>query len=139
MSYDIFLTGSNDLNGEHTYEIMIWLGRLGNATPLGSVVDTATIGGILWNLWQGKMTDASGSWTVYSFVADEDHKDYPGNLHGFLSHLTDSKKVPSSGQYIQKFQSGVEAFTGTNASFATSPFTISVYTTAGQIQPVTAG
>lgn len=48
----------------HKYEIMLWMNHHGGASPLGSIVTQATVGGHSWNVNRG----TNGKNEVFSFV-----------------------------------------------------------------------
>lgn len=122
MSYDLWLASSAD--GDNEYEIMIWLAALGGAGPIsstGSSVATPTIGGYSWDLYSG----TNGDTTVYSFVASSDIESWSGDMMDFFTYLVENEGV-SSSKYITQLQAGTEPFTGTDAVFTTSSYSISV-------------
>lgn len=103
---------------------MIWLAALGGAEPIGygTPIASPTIGGITWNLYKGPNT-----WTVFSFVAASEQKDFSGDVWQFFSYLIDNQGLPAD-YYLQTIQAGTEAFTGDGAWFTVSPFTLSMET-----------
>lgn len=103
---------------------MVWLSAMGGAGPIsstGSAVATASIADNKWSLYAG----TNGDTTVYSFVADSDIKDFDGDLNEFFTYLVKNEGV-SDSLYITQLQAGTEPFTGTNAVFSTTKYTISV-------------
>lgn len=103
---------------------MVWLAALGGAGPIsstGSAVATPTIAGSSWSLYSG----TNGDTTVYSFVASSTIESFDGDLMEFFTYLVDNEGV-SSSKYITSLQAGTEPFTGTDAVFSTTSYTISV-------------
>ncbi|RAQ51160.1 endoglucanase-1 precursor [Aspergillus flavus] len=120
VAYDIFTSSTAGGNAE--YEIMIWTAALGGAGPIsttGSPIDTPTIGGKTWKLYQG----TNAATTVFSFVAPSEIQDYSGNLAEFFTYLAEKQSFPAS-QYYLSIGAGTEPFTGQNAVFTTSSYTI---------------
>lgn len=64
---------------------------------------------------------------MYSFVATSTIASFSGDLNLFFQYLINNEGV-SSSLYITSLQSGTEPFTGTNAVFTSSAYTISVRT-----------
>ncbi|KUI68609.1 putative xyloglucan-specific endo-beta-1,4-glucanase A [Cytospora mali] len=122
VSYDLWLAPTS--GGTNKYEIMIWLAALGGAGPIsksGSAIATATIGGHDFKLYSGP----NGDTTVYSFVATSTITSFSGDLNLFFKYLTANEGI-SSSMYITSLQAGTEPFTGSDAVFKTSAYTISV-------------
>lgn len=123
VSYDAFLSSESSTTATHEYEVMVWLASLGGAEPIGhsdGAIASPTIGGITWDLYKG-----DNSWTVFSFVAQSTVKTYSGDINDFFQYLTDNEGV-SSSQYLQTIGAGTEPFTGSNATFTVSPYSISL-------------
>lgn len=80
VSYDAFLYSEATTTGAHDYEIMIWLSALGGAEPIGygSSVTSVVIGDYTWDLYEGTNTEGSNTWTVFSFVAPTEIKNFSG-------------------------------------------------------------
>lgn len=122
MSYDLWLAGS--AGGTNEYEIMVWLAAIGGAGPIsstGSAIATPTIAGSSWSLYSGP----NGDTTVYSFVASSQIEDFSGDMMDFLNYLVENEGV-SNTKYITSLQAGTEPFTGSNAVFTTSSYSMSV-------------
>src|SRR5690242_18913597 len=65
VSYDLWLSPDPQLGNAHaSHEIMIWLHKEGDISPLGSKQVTTTIGGVEWDLWEGPHPEAG--WLVHS-------------------------------------------------------------------------
>ncbi|KAF7159908.1 hypothetical protein CNMCM5623_005414 [Aspergillus felis] len=122
VAYDMFLSSS--ASGSHSYEIMVWLGALGGAGPIsstGSPIATPTIDGIQWKLYLGP----NGSMQVYSFVAESTTESFTGDLLNFFKYLESSQGL-SSSLYLVDVQAGTEPFSGSNAVFTVSDYSVSV-------------
>ncbi|KAH8878990.1 concanavalin A-like lectin/glucanase [Thozetella sp. PMI_491] len=123
VAYDLFTSNSCG-STTAAYEIMIWLDALGGAGPIsstGSTIATPTIDGVSWKLYKGP----NGSMTVFSFVASTAQTSFSGNLHDFLAYLTSNQGLPSS-QCLYSLGAGTEPFTGSNAVFTTSAYSVSI-------------
>ena len=123
VSYDSFLGTS--ATSAASYEVMIWLSAIGGAGPIsstGSPIATPTIGSTAFNLYEGP----NGSMKVYSFVAQSKSvTNYSGDLMTFYKYLETNFGV-SSSLYVQSIGAGTEPFTGTDAKFTTSAYSITV-------------
>ncbi|KAH7011118.1 concanavalin A-like lectin/glucanase domain-containing protein [Ilyonectria destructans] len=122
VAYDLWLAPS--ATADNQYEIMIWLGAYGGAGPIsstGSPVDTPTLAGSDWKLYSG----ANGDTTVFSFVATSNITSFDGDLNEFFTYLTSNQGV-SESMYATSLQAGTEPFTGSDAVFDTTAYTISV-------------
>jgi xyloglucan-specific endo-beta-1,4-glucanase len=124
VSYDAFISSVDSTTAAHNYEVMIWLAALGGAEPIGygTPIASPTIDGITWNLYKGPNT-----WTVFSFVASSEQTDFSGDILNFFTYLIDNEGLPSD-YYLQSIQAGTEAFTGSDAWFTVSPYTLSMDT-----------
>ena len=103
---------------------MVWLAAYGGAGPIsstGSPVDTPTIGGQKYSLYSGP----NGDTTVYSFVASSTITDFSGDMMDFFNYLVQNQGV-SDSYYITSLQAGTEPFTGSDAVFTTSAYSLSV-------------
>lgn len=122
VAYDMFTSSS--ASGSDEYEIMIWLAALGGAGPIsstGSAVSTTTIGGVSFSLYSGD----NGSTTVYSFVAESEATSFSGDLMDFFTYL-ESNEGFSTSQYLLSIGAGTEPFTGSDAVFTTSAYSVSI-------------
>lgn len=122
MSYDLWLAGSS--GGTNEYEIMVWLAAIGGAGPIsstGSAVATPTIAGSSWSLYSG----TNGDTTVYSFVASSQIENFSGDMMEFFTYLVENQGL-SSSKWITSLQAGTEPFTGSDAVFSTTSYTMSV-------------
>lgn len=122
VSYDMWLAPTAD--GTDDYEIMVWLDAIGGAGPIsstGSAVADVTIGSVTWNLFSG----ANGATTVHSFVAQSAQQEWTGDMMDFFTYLIENEGVPDT-HYLTSIGAGTEPFTGTDAIFSSSAFSISV-------------
>ncbi|KAH8599780.1 glycoside hydrolase family 12 protein [Bisporella sp. PMI_857] len=122
VAYDLFT--SSTTTGSPQYEIMIWLGAIGGAGPIsstGSPIATITIAGTSWKLYKG----LNGSMNVFSFVASSQVTSFSADINLFLTYLRSSQGLPAS-QYLQSIGAGTETFTGSNAVFTASQYSIVV-------------
>lgn len=122
VSYDLWLAPTS--GGTNSYEIMVWLAAIGGAGPIsstGSAVATPSIASSTWKLYSG----TNGDTTVYSFVAESEIEDFSGDMMDFFSYLVSNEGV-SDSLYVTQLQAGTEPFTGTDAVFSTTSYSISV-------------
>ena len=123
VSYDLWLAASK--GGSAAYEIMVWLGAYGGAGPIsstGSPVATTNIAGRNWQLFKGP----NGSFTVFSFVVQGGPvTNFNADMKAFIDFLVRTQGVPAS-YWITSLQAGTEPFTGSNAVFTTTDYSISV-------------
>jgi xyloglucan-specific endo-beta-1,4-glucanase len=120
VAYDLFTSSS--ASGSAEYEIMIWLSALGGAGPIsatGSPIATVTLAGTSWKLYNGK----NGQMNVFSFVANSDVKSFNGDLMEFVKYLTSNQGM-SSSQILQSVGAGTEPFSGSNAVFTTTAYSL---------------
>lgn len=102
---------------------MIWLSAIGGAGPIsstGSAIATVTIAGKQFKLWKGP----NGQMTVFSFVAVNPINSFSGDLNEFLIYLRGHQGLPRS-QILQSVGAGTEPFSGNNAVFTTTAYTLS--------------
>ena len=122
VAYDMFLSSTS--SGTAEYEVMIWLAALGGAFPIsstGGTIATPTIAGHSWKLYYG----LNGNIKVYSFVASSHIKSFSGDLMAFYKYLESSQGL-STSHYLQSIGAGTEPFTGSNAVFTVSAYSIVV-------------
>jgi len=114
VAYDLFTAADrNHATSSGDYELMIWLGRLGNVYPIGQNVGNVNVAGQQWELWEGY----NGAMHVYSFVAPQQRNDFSADLKAFFNYLQQNKGFPASSQYLITNQFGTEPFTGGPATF----------------------
>ncbi|KAH8807312.1 putative endoglucanase [Xylogone sp. PMI_703] len=122
VAYDLFTAANiNHVTYSGDYELMIWLARYGSIQPIGSQIDTATIGGQTWALWYG----GSGQQT-YSFVASSPVNSWSGDIKDFFDYLTSNHGFPATSQYLIDLQFGTEPFTGGQSTLTVSNWSASV-------------
>jgi len=133
VSYHIWLGNSSTgapASNTSKYEIAIWLGSMGGAQPIGSLLTTnVEIDNVNWNLWSGNKSSNStnySTWEVYSFVPtitgayDSFHED----LLPFFTYLIQNQGV-SMSLYLNAVQGGIEVFVG-SAELIVDYFSISL-------------
>lgn len=121
VAYDMF-TGAA-ATGSAQYEIMVWLSALGGAGPIsstGKAIATVTIAGKQFKLWKGP----NGQMTVFSFVAVNPINSFKGDMNDFFVYLRNSQGLPGS-QILQSIGAGTEPFSGSNAVFTTTAYSLS--------------
>ena len=105
---------------------MIWLADYGGISPLSNSgypphpTATPTIGGVKWNLILG----TNGKTKVFSFVAQEETKDFRGDLTEFYGYLGKRQGLDVYGQRLVGVQAGSEVFTGEGAEFVTNGYSL---------------
>ncbi|KAL1961442.1 hypothetical protein VTO42DRAFT_170 [Malbranchea cinnamomea] len=123
VAYDLFTSSSP--SGSEEYEVMIWLAALGGAGPIsetGSPIANPTVAGVNWNLFEGY----NGNMHVYSFVAAGGSvENFSGDLKDFLNYLGSEQGMDQS-QYVINIGAGTEPFSGNNAVFTTSAYSVQV-------------
>lgn len=109
VSYDLWLSPDPQLGNAHaSHEIMIWLHKEGDISPLGSKQVTTTIGGVEWDLWEGPHPEAG--WLVHSFVRTTNTGSQSLNLADFYHYLI--PRGLSASEYLLSIEAGTEVFTG---------------------------
>jgi hypothetical protein len=109
VTYDIWLSSNEHADNENpTGEVMVWLHKTGEITPIGSEVDRVMIEGMQWRLWQG--AHPVSGWTVYSFVREENTNCQTLDLVHFFRHL--AVFGLNQTDYLLGVQTGPEIFTG---------------------------
>ena len=63
--------------------------------------------------------------TVYSFVAESTVNSFSGDIINFTKYLNSNQGL-STSQYLQSIGAGTEPFTGSNAVFKTTKYTVTV-------------
>ncbi|KAK5117053.1 Endoglucanase-1 [Meristemomyces frigidus] len=124
VSYDLFTSSNiNHVTYSGDYELMIWLGKYGSIQPIGSVLETATVGGRTWQLWGG----GSSSQYTYSFVATNTPvTNWNADIKPFFTYLAQKHNYPISSQYLIDLQFGTEPFTGSGETLTVSSWSASV-------------
>ncbi|MFC8515076.1 endo-1,4-beta-glucanase [Streptomyces sp. NPDC057257] len=109
VSYDLWLHAKNtaDWQDQPTDEIMIWLNRQGGAGPLGTKYGSVSLGGAMWDIYQGDI-----GWNVYSFVRRANTTSATLDLDDFTQALV-RRKLLSNDKYVSGIESGTEVFKGT--------------------------
>ena len=109
VTYDIWLSDNPQADNENpTGEVMVWLYKIGEITPIGSEVDRVMIEGVQWRLWKG--AHPVSGWPVYSFIREENTNRQTLDLVHFFQHL--AAFGLSQSNYLLGVQAGPEIFTG---------------------------
>ncbi|MGP3632840.1 GH12 family glycosyl hydrolase domain-containing protein [Streptomyces sp. 24-1644] len=109
VAYDLWLHDKNgaDWQDQPTDEVMIWLNRQGGAGPLGTRYGTVSLGGAMWEIYQGDV-----GWKVYSFVRVNNTTSTDLDLNDFLQALV-RRDLLSNDKYLSGVEAGTEVFKGT--------------------------
>ena len=109
VAYDLWLHTKNtaDWQDQPTDEIMIWLNRQGGAGPLGTKYGSVSLGGAMWDIYQGDI-----GWKVYSFIRQANTSKASLNLDDFTQALV-RRGLLSNDKYVSGIESGTEVFKGT--------------------------
>ncbi|CZT22308.1 related to Probable xyloglucan-specific endo-beta-1,4-glucanase A [Ramularia collo-cygni] len=128
VAYDLFT--SSTAAGEEEFEIMIWLAAIGGAGPISSAygadgkptaIATVTLVGHEFSLFKGP----NGQMTVFSFVPKSEIANFSGDLKAFVDYLVTKQGLDQS-QYLISTGAGTEPFTGTNAVFNVSGYSVNI-------------
>ncbi|MER5219156.1 GH12 family glycosyl hydrolase domain-containing protein [Streptomyces flaveus] len=108
VAYDLWLHSKNtaDWQDQPTDEIMVWLNRQGGAGPLGSKVGRVSLGGAMWDIYEGDI-----GWKVHSFVRVANTTKATLNLDDFTQALV-RRKLLSNDKYVSGIEAGTEVFRG---------------------------
>ncbi|MFD4603732.1 endo-1,4-beta-glucanase [Streptomyces sp. NPDC058464] len=108
VAYDLWLHAKNtaDWQDQPTDEIMIWLDRQGGAGPLGTKYGSVSLGGAMWDIYQGDI-----GWNVYSFVRRANTTSATLNIDDFTQALV-RRKLLSNDKYLSGIEAGTEVFKG---------------------------
>jgi Glycosyl hydrolase family 12 len=123
-SYDIWLNpnGGNPANPGGGLELMVWADHQG-ATPVGSQVATAQIGGITWAVWKGNVQN----WAYLAYVAASGTTN--GNvdldLKAFFNDAATRNVGLTTSWYLLGVESGFELWSA-NSAFKTNSLSVSV-------------
>jgi len=111
VAYDIWLARTPEAPPQDiTDEVMIWLHRAGDPTPIGRPTRAVEVEGARWQLWEGP--HPSRAWTVHSFVRSGSARDAATrlDLRRFFDPISD---ITPEAHYLAGVQAGAEIFTGT--------------------------
>ncbi|MFE9648907.1 hypothetical protein ACFYO0_33290 [Streptomyces sp. NPDC006365] len=109
LAYDLWLHGENtaDWQDQPTDEIMVWLNRQGGAEPLGSKVGRVSLGGAMWDIYEGDL-----GWKARSCVRVANTSKATLDLDYFTQALV-RRKLLSNDKYVSGIEAGTEVFRGT--------------------------
>lgn len=121
VAYDLWLHSKNtaDWADQPSDEIMVWLNRQGGAGPLGTKYGSVSLGGSMWDIYQGDI-----GWKVYSFVRRSNTTSATLNLDDFTQALV-RRKLLSNNKYVSGIEAGTEVFRGTG-KLDTKKYSVSV-------------
>jgi len=133
VAYDMFTSAT--ATGSKEFEVMVWLAALGGAGPISATysasgeaesIASPTLAGHSFSLYKG----SNGVQTVYSFVASQNISSFSADVHDFFTYLINFQDFDSS-QYLVSVGAGSEAFTGSNAEFMVSGYSMEIITGSG--------
>lgn len=133
VAYDMFTSSS--ATGSKEFEVMVWLAALGGAGPISATysasgeaesIASPTLAGHSFSLYKG----SNGVQTVYSFVASQNISSFSADVRDFFTYLINFQDFDSS-QYLVSVGAGSEAFTGSNAEFVVSGYSMEIVTGSG--------
>ncbi|MBN2195233.1 MAG: hypothetical protein JW751_20620 [Polyangiaceae bacterium] len=123
-SYDIWLApGGAQPSGDQGTELMIWTAHR-DATPIGTELDTVTIGGASWEVWVG---EDAGPWQTISFRRITNTRTVDIDLKDFFT-AGDPYADYDSSHSLYGIQAGFEVWSSDNQNlnFTTALFNASV-------------
>lgn len=146
VAYDLFT--SSTAAGDEEFEIMIWLAAVGGAGPISSTYVIRPLISCVseWLTWLGQGADGNptpiatirlaghdfnlfkgpnGQMTVFSFLPAGQITNFNADLKDFFDYLVAEQNLDES-QYLISAGAGTEAFTGTNAVFTVSDFSVEI-------------
>jgi hypothetical protein len=99
-------------------EIMIWINKYGNVAPWGSFVETATIGGVTWDVYKNGYP---------GFVRQSNTNSMTVDIKSILTYCVSKGWISNSG-ILSKVQGGFEitATGGQQLSFTMNSFSVSI-------------
>lgn len=126
VAYDLWLHTKNtaDWQDQPSDEIMIWLNRQGGAGPLGTKRETLSVGGVMWDLYVGKIVNTNSSWNVFSFVRTSNTNAATTDLTGLADALV-RRKLMANTNYLTSVEAGTEVFRG-KGKLSTSSYSVNV-------------
>jgi hypothetical protein len=121
VAYDLWLHTENtaDWQDQPTDEVMIWLNRQGGAGPLGAKVGSVSLGGAMWDLYEGDI-----GWKVHSFVRRTNTTKACLDLDDFTEALV-RRNLLGNDKYVSGIESGTEVFRG-SGRLDTKAYSVSI-------------
>ena len=96
VAYDVFTAADpNHVNSSGDFELMIWLGRLGDVYPIGKSTGNVQVAGRTWDLWVGM----NGNMKVFSYVAASPVNSFSADARLFFKHM-ETQGFPANKQYL---------------------------------------
>lgn len=126
-AYDIWVHDTNNAlsTTKPTDEIMVWLNST-NAYPLGSYVETVSLGGTNWKLYKGWLSETSTTgWNVHSYVRSSNTSSSSLNFRDFINYLVYTKSWMSNSKFVSSVEFGTEIFTG-SGNFQVNSYSVNV-------------
>ncbi len=106
-AYDIWFASTPDPQGQNDgTELMIWIDGEDAPDPIGEVVGSVTIGGAVWDVWQGEI-----GWDVISFVRREGATSVDLALEPFVREAIE-RGATEPGWWMTSVQFGFEPWSG---------------------------
>ncbi|KXL42207.1 glycoside hydrolase family 12 protein [Acidomyces richmondensis BFW] len=139
VAYDMFT--SSTATGAEEFEVMVWIAALGGAGPISATysasgkaesIASPNVAGHNFSLYKG----SNGVQTVYSFVASQNITNFNADIRDFFTYLITDQGFDSS-QYLVSVGAGTEAFTGSNAEFVVSGYSMEIATSNADISAST--
>ncbi len=108
-------------------EIMIWINKYGNVAPWGSFVETATIGGVTWDVYKNGYP---------GFVRQGNTNSMTVNIKSILDYCVQKGWITTSG-ILSKVQGGFEITStgGQELSFTMNSYSVSITSSEPLEQP----
>ncbi|MBN2441193.1 MAG: RICIN domain-containing protein [Spirochaetales bacterium] len=107
-------------------EVMVWMNKYGNVSPWGSFVETATIGGVTWDVYKNGYP---------GFVRQSNTNSMTVDLKAILNYCVNKGWLSSSG-IIEKVQGGFEiTATVGSQTFTMNSYSVSIDSTEPIEQP----
>jgi cellulose 1,4-beta-cellobiosidase len=121
-SYDIWYNQTSTTSGQpNGAELMIWLGHNGNVGPAGSMVGTATIGGLQYDIYYARQA----SWNLISYEITSSTASVSNlDVHGVTADAVGRGYIQNSW-YLIDVEAGFELWQG-GTGLATNSFSVSV-------------
>jgi hypothetical protein len=108
-AYDIWLHDTNNPGSKHPQvELMIWLNKTNNMYSAGTYQGQINLGGISWNVYKGKLSNADSNWDYYGFLSASNTNSVSNlNIRDFINYLRD-KGWLSNDLYVTSVEAGHE-------------------------------
>ena len=127
VAYDIWFNTTPTTSGQPDgAEVMIWLNYRGSIQPFGSQVATGvSLGGVSYNVWEGRETNGTTSWNVITYLAQTTALSASNlDIKAFTSDAV-TRGYINSAWYLIAIEAGFELWQG-GAGLATNSFSATV-------------